>query len=195
MVRFSVPPIGLIHCCLGPFCVLCCKENLFVLNIIRNNMQSSEEILALLAQELKQTETQLSLKPVDDSCENKEEELSSGEESCSSPSSASECSSENSVTPDIENGKSSDLLMAIPKKRKRTNYKGIFSKFLLSNNRPFIIIFLDPENASKLAAALEMMINQQNDSTAPQRDLKTVSKMFGLPYNTLRDNYLRLVFS
>lgn len=56
------------------------------------------------------------------------------------------------------------------KKRKRTNYR-------------------DPENASKLAAALNILINTQGES---QHDLKSVAKMFDLPYNTLRDNYLKV---
>eukprot|EP00595_Chromulina_sp_UTEXLB2642_P001150 CAMPEP_0196762850 /NCGR_PEP_ID=MMETSP1095-20130614/2913_1 /TAXON_ID=96789 ORGANISM="Chromulina nebulosa, Strain UTEXLB2642" /NCGR_SAMPLE_ID=MMETSP1095 /ASSEMBLY_ACC=CAM_ASM_000446 /LENGTH=170 /DNA_ID=CAMNT_0042114803 /DNA_START=257 /DNA_END=769 /DNA_ORIENTATION=- len=58
------------------------------------------------------------------------------------------------------------------KKRKRTNYK-------------------DPENASKLASALSVMINQ-HDSTETPMDMKTVARMFDVPYNTLRDNYLKL---
>lgn len=55
------------------------------------------------------------------------------------------------------------------KKRRRTNYK-------------------DPEHAGQLNAALNALINQDGDG---QKDLKTVSKMFNLPYNTLRDNYLK----
>ncbi len=56
------------------------------------------------------------------------------------------------------------------KKRKRTNYK-------------------DPENSSKLNAALNALINQQDGEG--QKDLKTVSKLYNLPYNTLRDNFLK----
>ena len=60
------------------------------------------------------------------------------------------------------------------KKRKRTNYK-------------------DAENSARLATGLNMLIASHDDS-AGQKDLKTVSKLFGLPYNTLRDNYLKYAF-
>lgn len=60
------------------------------------------------------------------------------------------------------------------KKRKRTNYK-------------------DPENQAILQSALNMMISQFDDPNLPRKDLKSVSKIFNLPYNTLRDNYLRIV--
>ncbi len=56
------------------------------------------------------------------------------------------------------------------KKRRRTNYK-------------------DPENSNKLNAALNSLINQQDGEG--QKDLKTVSKLYNLPYNTLRDNFLK----
>jgi hypothetical protein len=56
------------------------------------------------------------------------------------------------------------------KKRRRTNYK-------------------DPENANKLNAALSSLINQSDGEG--QKDLKTVAKMYNLPYNTLRDNFLK----
>lgn len=56
------------------------------------------------------------------------------------------------------------------KKRRRTNYK-------------------DPEHANKLNAALSSLINQTDGEG--QKDLKTVAKMYNLPYNTLRDNFLK----
>lgn len=58
------------------------------------------------------------------------------------------------------------------KKRRRTNYK-------------------DAENSARLAAGLNMLISPYGDDGSGQKDLKTVSKLFGVPYNTLRDNYLK----
>lgn len=57
-------------------------------------------------------------------------------------------------------------------KKRRTNYK-------------------NPENSAKLSAAINMLLNQQTEDSNGQRDLKSISKMFNIPYNTLRDNYLR----
>lgn len=57
-------------------------------------------------------------------------------------------------------------------KRPRTNYK-------------------DPENSAKLNAALSMLINQDGEGQII-KDIKSVAKLFGVPYNTLRDNFLRL---
>mmetsp|Transcript_29358 Transcript_29358/g.41874 ORF Transcript_29358/g.41874 Transcript_29358/m.41874 type:complete len:290 (+) Transcript_29358:47-916(+) len=59
-------------------------------------------------------------------------------------------------------------------KRPRTNYK-------------------DPENSAKLNAALSMLINQDGEGQII-KDIKSVAKIFGVPYNTLRDNFLRLNF-
>jgi len=56
-------------------------------------------------------------------------------------------------------------------KRPRTNYK-------------------DPENSAKLNAALSMLINQDGEGQII-KDIKSVAKLFGVPYNTLRDNFLR----
>lgn len=56
------------------------------------------------------------------------------------------------------------------KKRKRTNYRS-------------------PEHAAKLTQALEVMLKQKNEKEP--KDLKTVANMFDIPYNTLRDNYMR----
>ena len=56
-------------------------------------------------------------------------------------------------------------------KKRRTNYK-------------------NPENSAKLNAAINMLINQVEDSSG-HKDLKSISKMFNIPYNTLRDNYLK----
>mmetsp|Transcript_28473 Transcript_28473/g.39161 ORF Transcript_28473/g.39161 Transcript_28473/m.39161 type:complete len:266 (+) Transcript_28473:37-834(+) len=56
-------------------------------------------------------------------------------------------------------------------KRPRTNYK-------------------DPENSAKLNAALSMLINQDGEGQII-KDIKSVAKIFGVPYNTLRDNFLR----
>lgn len=57
-----------------------------------------------------------------------------------------------------------------PKRRRRTNYR-------------------DPENAAKLTTALGILIKQKEENK-PQ-DLKSIASHFGLPYNTLRDNYLK----
>jgi len=57
------------------------------------------------------------------------------------------------------------------RKRARTNYK-------------------DPENSAKLHAALSMLINQDGEGQIV-KDIKSVAKIFGVPYNTLRDNFLR----
>jgi hypothetical protein len=57
-----------------------------------------------------------------------------------------------------------------PKRRRRTNYR-------------------DPENAAKLTTALGILIKQKEENK-PQ-DLKSIALHFGLPYNTLRDNYLK----
>lgn len=48
-----------------------------------------------------------------------------------------------------------------------------------------------PENAAKLNAAVNALIMQKQDSQAP-KDIRSVSKIFNIPYNTLRDNYLRV---
>lgn len=56
-------------------------------------------------------------------------------------------------------------------KKRRTNYK-------------------NPENSAKLNAAINMLINQIEDQSG-HKDLKSISKMFNIPYNTLRDNYLK----
>ena len=47
---------------------------------------------------------------------------------------------------------------------------------------------IDPNNAIKLENAVKVMIDQNIEGA---KDLKSVSKMFDVPYNTLRDNYLR----
>jgi hypothetical protein len=47
-----------------------------------------------------------------------------------------------------------------------------------------------PENAAKLNAAVNALIMQKQDPNAP-KDIRSVSKIFNIPYNTLRDNYLR----
>jgi hypothetical protein len=51
-----------------------------------------------------------------------------------------------------------------------------------------------PENAAKLNAAVNALIMQKQDPNAP-KDIRSVSKIFNIPYNTLRDNYLRFVTS
>ncbi len=58
-----------------------------------------------------------------------------------------------------------------PGKKRRTNYRR-------------------PENAAKLNAAVNALIMQKQDPNAP-KDIRSVSKIFNIPYNTLRDNYLR----
>jgi hypothetical protein len=55
-------------------------------------------------------------------------------------------------------------------KRKRTNYR-------------------DPENAAKLTTALAMLIQNQQDGRP--LEIKSVAKLFAVPYNTLRDNFLK----
>jgi hypothetical protein len=57
-----------------------------------------------------------------------------------------------------------------PAKRKRTNYR-------------------DPENAAKLTTALGMLIQNQQDGRP--LEIKSVAKLFAVPYNTLRDNFLK----
>ena len=56
------------------------------------------------------------------------------------------------------------------KRRRRTNYR-------------------DPENASKLTAAVAYLIERRKSNK--YQDLKSVATHYGLPYNTLRDNYLK----
>lgn len=56
------------------------------------------------------------------------------------------------------------------KKRKRTNYK-------------------DPERLAILTEAVNVLVDRLN-SDQP-RDMRSVSKRFNIPYNTLRDNYLK----
>jgi hypothetical protein len=51
-----------------------------------------------------------------------------------------------------------------------------------------------PENAAKLNAAVNALIMQKQDPNAP-KDIRSVSKIFNIPYNTLRDNYLRFLTS
>lgn len=63
-----------------------------------------------------------------------------------------------------------DQTDASGKRRRRTNYR-------------------DPENAAKLTTALGILIKQKEENK-PQ-DLKSIASHFGLPYNTLRDNYLK----
>ena len=58
----------------------------------------------------------------------------------------------------------------VSKRRKRTNYR-------------------DPENASKLGTALGVLLKQKEENAVP--DIKSVAIHFGLPYNTLRDNFLK----
>ena len=57
-------------------------------------------------------------------------------------------------------------------KKRRTNYK-------------------TPENQTKLNAAIALLVSKQSEASSGQKDLKAISKSFGIPYNTLRDNYLR----
>jgi len=52
------------------------------------------------------------------------------------------------------------------------------------------INYRKPENAAKLNAAVNALIMQKQDPNGPQ-DIRTVSKLFNIPYNTLRDNYIR----
>lgn len=56
------------------------------------------------------------------------------------------------------------------KKRKRTNYK-------------------DPERLAVLTEAVDVLVGRLN-SDQPL-DMRSVSKRFNIPYNTLRDNYLK----
>ena len=52
----------------------------------------------------------------------------------------------------------------------------------------FEITLIDPNNAVRLENALKVMIDQNVEGA---KDLKSVSKVFDVPYNTLRDNYLK----
>lgn len=79
---------------------------------------------------------------------------------------------DNTITPKNRKNKCSDQQREKKVgKRPRTNYK-------------------DPENSAKLNAALSMLINQEGDAQV-MKDIKSVAKIFAVPYNTLRDNFLR----
>lgn len=56
-------------------------------------------------------------------------------------------------------------------KKRRTNYK-------------------KPENAAKLNAAVNALLLSKQDPSG-QKDIRSVSKLYDIPYNTLRDNYLK----
>lgn len=58
-----------------------------------------------------------------------------------------------------------------PAKKRRTNYK-------------------NPENAAKLQSAVKELISRKI-STQGAQDIRSIAKMYDIPYNTLRDNYLR----
>ena len=48
-----------------------------------------------------------------------------------------------------------------------------------------------PENAAKLNAAIDALIEQMHDSKEYPKDMKAAAKVFQIPYNTLRDNFIR----
>ena len=83
--------------------------------------------------------------------------------------------SKESKSKSMVNTRSYDGLEKKCGKRARTNYK-------------------DPENSAKLNAALSMLINQDGEGQI-MKDIKSVAKIFGVPYNTLRDNFLRYLIS
>ena len=74
--------------------------------------------------------------------------------------------SDQTVYSTIEDGDEEDQR----KKRKRTNYK-------------------DPERLAILTEAVNVLVGRLN-SDQPL-DMRSVSKRFNIPYNTLRDNYLK----
>lgn len=57
-------------------------------------------------------------------------------------------------------------------KRKRTNYR-------------------QPENNAKLTAAVNVLVSRYQQNSDRNVDIKSVSRMFGVPYNTLRDNFIK----
>lgn len=83
----------------------------------------------------------------------------------------SESTKNNSESTEGSSKRSNDSQEKRAGKRPRTNYK-------------------DPENSAKLNAALSMLINQDGEGQII-KDIKSVAKLFGVPYNTLRDNFLR----
>ena len=57
------------------------------------------------------------------------------------------------------------------------------------SNKRRRINYRDPANAARLATALGILIRQKNENKV--QDVKLIAAHFGLPYNTLRDNYLK----
>lgn len=55
------------------------------------------------------------------------------------------------------------------------------------HNKKRRVNYRKPENAAKLNAAVNALIMQRQG----HGDIRAVSKLFDIPYNTLRDNYLR----
>eukprot|EP00981_Chlorochromonas_danica_P001191 scaffold262_cov164-Ochromonas_danica.AAC.15 len=69
-----------------------------------------------------------------------------------------------------------------PNNRENTNVKKVEKKRRTNYRRP--------ENATKLNAAVNALVMNQNAPFGP-KDIRSISKLYGIPYNTLRDNYLR----
>lgn len=78
----------------------------------------------------------------------------------------------NSNHPNSNNENNNNTSMKKVEKKRRTNYRR-------------------PENATKLNAAVNALVMNQNAPFGP-KDIRSISKLYGIPYNTLRDNYLRL---
>ena len=78
---------------------------------------------------------------------------------------------------------STNPILEISTKRERSNRDERSNKKRRTNYRR-------PENAAKLNAAVNALIMQKQDRNG-HGDIRTVSKLFNIPYNTLRDNYLR----
>lgn len=71
----------------------------------------------------------------------------------------------------IDNSPLSDETNEPLKKKRRTNYK-------------------KPENAIKLREAVDKLISLKLNTHGTQ-DIQSIASMYNIPYNTLRDNYLR----
>jgi hypothetical protein len=74
-----------------------------------------------------------------------------------------------------------------------TNNKTSNNNKKSSNDKPFKksrTNYKKPENAAKLNAAVNALVLNRHDPFA-QQDIRTVSKLYDIPYNTLRDNYLK----
>lgn len=60
------------------------------------------------------------------------------------------------------------------------------------------LIYVDPENRERLLRAVQTLVESAADINDPDsedamilKDLKSVSRQYNVPYNTLRDNFLK----